>query len=182
MLIIWYNICRKNFKEVVAMIQLSYTTSRLNCRPLNKLDYPAFADGVIQDKDIQKYFRMGKSYGEVCDFLEELPNTDCIPVGLFKKSTNQLIGYINGYVFGKDTLLMEFFVFEYYRSCRYITEALDAYTLQCINKCGVKNFRFEVDADNFKSISALKKFHARHVVEEDYDNDGRKFLMYIMQF
>ena len=148
------------------MIQLSYTTSRLNCRPLNKLDYPAFADGVIQDKDIQKYFRMGKSYGEVCDFLEELPNTDCIPVGLFKKSTNQLIGYINGYVFGKDTL----------------TEALDAYTLQCINKCGVKNFRFEVDADNFKSISALKKFHARHVVEEDYDNDGRKFLMYIMQF
>ena len=98
MLILWYNICRKNFKEVVAMIQLSYTTSRLNCRPLNKLDYPAFADGVIQDKDIQKYFRMGKSYGEVYDFLEELPNTDCIPVGLFKKSTNQLIGYINGYV------------------------------------------------------------------------------------
>ena len=39
--------------------------------------YPAFADGVIQDKDIQKYFRMGKSYGEVCDFLEELPNIPC---------------------------------------------------------------------------------------------------------
>lgn len=177
-----YNICRKNFKEVVAMIQLSYTTSRLNCRPLNTLDYPAFADGVIQDKEIQKYFQIGSSYGKACDFLEELPNTDCIPVGLFKKSTNQLIGYINGYVFGKDTLLVEFFIFAYHRSCRYITEALDEYTLQCMNKYGVKNFRFEVDADNFKSISALKKFHARHVLEEDYDNDGHKFLVYILQF
>ena len=97
------------------MIQLSYTTARLICRPLNALDYPVFADGVVQDQEVQKYFRIGSSYGKVCDFLDELPNTDCIPVGIFTKSTNQLLGYINGYAFCNDTLLVEFFVFEYYR-------------------------------------------------------------------
>ena len=164
------------------MIQLSYATIRLNCRPLNSLDYPAFADGVVQDKDIQKYFRMGKSYGEVCDFLEELPNTDCVPIGIFTKSTNQLIGYINGYVFNKDTLLVEFFIFAYYRSCRYITEALEKYLTQCMNKCSVKNFQFEVEPDNFKSIPILEKFGARHSESEDYENDGRHFLVYNLQF
>ena len=163
------------------MIQLSYATIRLNCRPLNSLDYPAFADGVVQDKDIQKYFRMGKSYGEVCDFLEELPNTDCIPVGIFTKSTNQLLGYINGYAFGNDTLLMEFFVFEYYRSCRYITEALEEYFRQCISKCGIRDFRFEVEPDNIKSLAILQKFGARHAEEEDYKDSEREFLVYSLQ-
>ena len=181
MLIICYNICRKNFKEVVSMIQLSYTTARLICRPLNALDYPVFADGVVQDQEVQKYFRIGSSYGKVCDFLDELPNTDCIPVGIFTKSTNQLLGYINGYAFCNDTLLVEFFVFEYYRSCRYITEALEEYFRQCISKCGIRNFRFEVEPDNIKSLAILQKFGARHAEEEDYKDSEREFLVYSLQ-
>lgn len=162
------------------MLQLNYTTTRLKCRTLTRLDYSGFANSVIQDEQIQKYFNFGSSFGEVIDFLYELTNTDCIPVGLFTKSTNQLIGYVNGYAFQKGTLLVEFFILEYYRSCRYITEALNVFFLQCGNQCGIRNFRFEVEPDNVKSISVLEKFGARHSEKDDFEDGKRKFLVYTL--
>lgn len=160
------------------MLSLTYTTKRLNCRPLSRLEYPEFVNNVLQDQKIQEYFRIGSSYGEVIDFLYEMLNTDCIQIGIFSKSSNQLIGCINAYFFTKSTLLVEFFVFSYYRSCRYISEALQEFFAQCRSKCAVTDFRFEVEPSNQISISTLTKFGASHTEEKDFENGKRQFLVY----
>lgn len=149
------------------MITLDYDTLRLKCRPLARKDFSAFAEKVVNDKEIQHFFEFGTSTLEVIDFLETLTRTECIPLGIFLKSTNMLIGYINGNVFVSGELLIEFFIFSPYRRNNYMLEALNDY----INFCklrGFSAFRFDVEPDNVASLSLLEKLGATHSDSQDF--------------
>ena len=149
------------------MIILDYDTLRLKCRPLTRKDFSVFAEKVVADKEIQHFFDFGKSTMDVLDFLETLHRTECIPIGIFSKSTNMLIGYINGNVFVSGELLVEFFIFSSYCRNNYMLEALNNYINFCKLK-GFNAFRFDVEPDNVASLSLLEKLGASHSDSQDF--------------
>ncbi len=162
-------------------MQLYFDTPRLVCRSIVKRDFPTFVELVTTDKEVQKYFQ----FGDVFNFLENLPNQECYPFGIFSKSTNALIGYINGYVYTSHELLVEYFISGFSRCNHYAFEVLPAFFNFCRDK-GFTSFRFEVEEDNIPSISLLTKIDAEHCDSEDYMYDAeapvRNFKVYKFSF
>lgn len=152
------------------MVSLYYDTLRLKCRPLTLSDSPAFANEVVCDAEIQRYFNFGRTTMQVVDFLESLNSAECIPVGIFSKATNLLVGYINGYVFAPGELLVEFFVLESFRRNNYMYEALGEYMYYCKAK-DFTTFRFEVEPENVGSIALLDMLGADHSDSQDFTVD-----------
>lgn len=163
------------------MKDLKYDTPRLKCRSLTRTDFSEFAEIVTSDKMIQKFFRFGESYGEVMEFLYGLSPSDCIPVGVFLKSTNVLIGYINGYFYSPGTLLVEFFIAEGHRYNHYASEALNGF-INSVSSYGLDEFRFDVETDNVASLALLGQFSAVHCIKEDFSSEAgntkREFRVY----
>lgn len=152
------------------MVNLYYDTLRLKCRPLTLVDYPAFANAVVCDAEVQRYFDFGRSSMQVVDFLESLTSTECLPVGVFSKATNLLVGYISGYVYGPGELLVEFFTLESFRRNNYMYEALNEYMYYCKVK-DFTTFRFEVEPENAGSIELLTMLGADHSDSQDFSAD-----------
>ena len=69
-----------------------YDTERLKCRPLETIDFRKFADLVMQDEMVQRFFKFGNSVDEILDFLENLKGISCFPLGIYSKTTNVLVG------------------------------------------------------------------------------------------
>ena len=148
-------------------MQLCFNTLRLKCRPLARKDFLEFINLVQSDDEIQQYFR----FENTVDYLTSLFNQSCIPCGVFSKSTGKLVGYVNGFMYSSQELLVEFFIGEGYRNNHYAFEVLSAYFENCLKKHNFHSFRFDVEPDNIASQHLLEKIGAVRCEEEDFVDD-----------
>lgn len=155
----------------------SFDTQSLKCRPLVDANFNDFVSIVSSDKEIQKYFRFGNTLPELLDFYASIQTSNCINVGIFLKNTSALIGYINGYIYSSDELLVELFISESFRCEYYAFEALEGYFV-AVSKLNFTSFRFEVEPGNCASISLLDKFLARELEPFKDESTKREFLVY----
>lgn len=139
----------------------SFETSRLKCRPLVIRDINNFYLLVEPDSLVKKYFRFGSSRGEIGEFIVGLnnPSSEVIHVGIFLKSSNELIGYIGGYFSSFTELCVEYFISEKFRRQKYCLEALYDY-IHYRRLEGITSFHFKVEDGNEASACLLKKLGA----------------------
>lgn len=91
------------------MQNMNFSTTRLVCRPLEEKDICAFRN-IVEEPHVQNFFDIG----DVSDFLQNLKQSDCFPLGVYSTDGTKLVGYINGYVYNrqKQEMLVEFFLTE----------------------------------------------------------------------
>lgn len=156
-----------------------YDTERLKCRPLGTIDFRKFADLVMQDEMVQRFFKFGNSVDEILDFLENLKEISCFPLGIYSKTTNVLVGYINGYLFEAGSLVVEYLIFEPFRRNHFMHEALTGFLQLCRNK-GFSTLRFDVDYNNDASLALLENLGAE-IIQCNYFDDKSNFACLLLE-
>lgn len=160
------------------MQKMYFGTTGLICRPLQVSELTKFNEIVTTDPYIQQFFRIDNPIA----FWESLNDYDCIPVGVFLKSSksssdtaHKLIGYINGYVYSRDELLVEFFLTQGYCRNDYLEQLLSGYLNAC-KKLGLYAFRFEVEEGDDEYAAFLSDFGASRCAEDDFTDttDGNR--------
>ena len=158
------------------MRDLRFDTQRLNCRPLENSDIPAFTAIVSFDKWIQHYFEIGFGIDVVKVFFDSLQSYECFPVIACLDSSTNIVGYINGFVRSPSELLIEYFIVEDYRKNGYARELLLAYLDECV-KYGFSTFKFDVEDGNLPSANLLESLGATRCVDDDFvleSNRGKR--------
>lgn len=151
------------------MNYFSFDTMRLNCRPLKTQgDYVAFSR-LLEDPTINTFF--GISNG--IDFLNSLRKVDCYPLGIFQN--NVLIGYLNGYRYEHETLLVECFFDVAHRNQGLSQELIEKFMLE-MTQLGFFKFKFDVEELNAPAIASLRKLDA--VYSRSFKADGKDFRTY----
>lgn len=153
-------------------MKMFFGTNRLTCKPLK--DVTSFRKILIEDERIRRYFPID----DVNDFFNSLTSSECFPCEVYRLNTGRnvpLLGYINGYIYSRGELLVEFFITEMYRSQGCGRELLESYLFQC-TKIGFHSFRFEVEEDNFVCRNLLHSFGA--VAGDSFEDNGRQFSVY----
>lgn len=158
----------------------SFDTTRLKCRSLTDANFADFSLIVTTDSEIPKYFYSCSNVTKLADFYASIINgSNSFNVGIFDKRTSILIGYINGYIYSSDELLVEFFISKHFRHEHYAYEALNGY-MEALTKFNYFSFRFWVEPENNPSIALLKKLSAKELKEEAFLDEkiGKFFNVY----
>ncbi len=127
------------------MYKAYFRSERLSFKPLEEKDICAFRR-IADEQHVQQFFQLGDSI----DFLDNLNQYACFPVGVFTFSEKKLIGFINGYVYNAHDkeMLVEFFLTErYYHDWSYVTECIRTFVRNNV-KIGFRTFRFEVEQED----------------------------------
>lgn len=162
----------------------NFSTTRLVCQPLEEKDICIFRN-IVDEPHVQKFFQIG----DAADFLQNLEQYDCFPLGVYSAANDKLIGYINGYVYNESDreLRVEFFLTESFYRYDYVTELLRGYARHC-RHLGFNTLRFELDSSD-EDIAHLRNMSDVHAFpNEDYTDEqnggtrGRYIQVFKMLF